>query len=65
MSTDGRSIHILIIEGKEEVGQGGGSPQMQLAAYYANMAVSLQDTDAMKQTCLPALGLEFFGNCFR
>jgi hypothetical protein len=53
---------------KEDWGQGGGShPVMQLIAYYAIfLAKQLQlKNPAAKLTCLPALGLELYGNSFR
>ena len=66
---DGRGRQIaqaLMIEVKEDFGQGGESnPMMQLMGYYAKLVVDLEQTPAVQQTCFPALGLEVWGNCFR
>jgi hypothetical protein len=56
------------MEMKEDWGQGGGShPVKQLLAYYSQLVAEqlLKSSPAAKFTCMPALGLEVYGNSFR
>lgn len=59
-------VHAFILEGKEDWGSRGGSnPVMQLAGYYAKMLEANWDTTVVKNTLLPAVGVEVFGHGFR
>lgn len=59
-------VHVLILEGQENWGYGGGSnPVMQLAAYYARMLQANWDTLFVTNTLVPAVGAEVFGHGLR
>ncbi len=59
-------MHIFILEGKEDWGDGGGSdPVMQLAANYAKVLEHNWDTTFVTNTLLPAVGVEVFGHGLR
>ena len=52
----------VIIEVKEDIGQGNSHPLMQLLAYYAKVVVDKRQTRAIVETYFPAIGIVCFGN---
>ena len=61
-------FHILILEVKEDWGEGGGShPVMQIISYYTMYLLDRVRSDswAARSSCLPALAIELYGNSFR
>ena len=59
-------ILILILEGKSDWGQGGGSnPVMQLCGFYAKHLKELWTSSAVAETILPAVGVEIYGHGIR
>ena len=61
-------ISILILEGKSDWGQGGGSnPVMQLYGFYAKYLGSRQlwTSSAVAETILPVVGVEIYGHGLR
>ena len=59
-------IYTLILEGKSDWGQGGGSnPVMQLCGFYAHYLRGLWKTSVVAETILPAVGVEVYGHGIR
>ncbi len=60
-----RVVHGLIIEGKEGIGVSGGWSYPQLACYYAKMIEPRMKEQIVRNSTVPAFGLELVGNVFR
>ncbi|EIE24452.1 hypothetical protein COCSUDRAFT_61877 [Coccomyxa subellipsoidea C-169] len=59
-------VSAMILEGRDEFGGGGGgSPIMQLGAYYGKMLVRSRNDSVVLETFYPVLALEVIGHGFR